>query len=75
MKMEGGFVISNVPPGKVWRLTPTMDSLATRGIGADAVTFQTTSDGQTVNLGDIRLKTAHTLSVGTDTGLTATSSR
>jgi protocatechuate 3,4-dioxygenase beta subunit len=59
---DGGFVISNVPPGNVWRLTPTMDSLAARGIGADAVTFQTTSDGQTVNLGDVRLKAAHTLS-------------
>jgi protocatechuate 3,4-dioxygenase beta subunit len=59
---DGGFVITNVPPRRVWFLTPTMESLAGRGIGIDPVVCQTVSDGQIIDLGDIRLKRAFTLS-------------
>jgi hypothetical protein len=58
---DGTFTITNVPPGRIWLLYPTMGSLASRGIGADAVVCETRSDGQEVNLGDIQLKPAYTL--------------
>jgi hypothetical protein len=58
---DGTFAITNVPPGRIWLLHPMMESLASRGIGGDPLVCETKDDGQEVNLGDIRLKPAHTL--------------
>ncbi|MFI5175810.1 MAG: hypothetical protein ACHQKY_13190 [Terriglobia bacterium] len=58
---DGTFAITNVPPGRIWLLHPMMESLASRGVGADPLVCETKDDGQEVNLGDIRLKSAHTL--------------
>lgn len=58
---DGTFTITNVPPGRIWQLRPMMESLASRGLGADLVVCETKDDGQEVNLGDIRLKPAHSL--------------
>ena len=60
---DGRFAISNVPPGHIWLLAPTIESLAARGIGSKPIVcHQVKSDGQDVDLGDIPLKPAHTLS-------------
>lgn len=59
---DGTFAITNVPPGRIWLLRPTMESLASRGIGGDLISCVTMYDGQDVNLGDINLKPTHTLS-------------
>lgn len=58
---NGTFAITNVPPGRIWVLHPTMESLASRGIGSDPIDCETKDDGQDVNLGDIRLMRAHAL--------------
>ena len=58
---DGRFAITNVPPGRVWIVHPTMESLASRGLGAGAVFCETKYDGQEVRLGDITLKPAHAL--------------
>jgi len=57
----GSFAITNVPPGRIWLLHPTMESLASRGIGADLVECETKFDSQEVNLGEIRLTRAYSL--------------
>jgi hypothetical protein len=57
---DGTFTITNVPFGRIWLLHPTMESLASRGIGAGPVVVETKADGQIVDLGDIRLKPEHT---------------
>jgi uncharacterized GH25 family protein len=58
---DGTFAITNVPAGRLWLLYPKMESLASRGIGADVVPLETKDDGQEVDLGDIQLKPAYTL--------------
>ena len=58
---DGSFAITNVPPVRIWELHPTMESLASRGIGADLVECETKYDGQEVNLGDVRLMRARSL--------------
>lgn len=58
---DGTFAITNVPAGRIWLVYPTMESLASRGIGADAVPCETKDDGQEVDVGDIQLKPAYTL--------------
>jgi hypothetical protein len=59
---DGTFAITNVPPGRVWLVYPTMESLAQHRAAADPIVCETKSDGQKVDLGDIHLKSAHTLS-------------
>ena len=56
---DGTFSITNVPPGRIWLLHPTMESLASRGIGGDVIECETKADGDQINLGDINLKAAH----------------
>jgi hypothetical protein len=60
-KEDGTFTITNVPAGRIWMLYPKMESLAARGIGSQAVPFETKDDGQEVDVGDIRLTAAHML--------------
>ena len=59
---DGTFVIADVPPNRIWLLSPTMESLAASGIGSDPLVCQVKSDREVINLGDVRLKPAHTLS-------------
>lgn len=58
---NGSFAITNVPPDRIWLLAPTMESLASRGIGAGPLVCKTTHDGEDINLGVIHLKQAHTV--------------
>ena len=58
---DGSFAIANVPPARIWLVRPTIDSLASRGIGAGARLCETRRDGEEINLGDIQLTRAHTL--------------
>jgi hypothetical protein len=60
-KEDGTFAITNVPAGRVWKLYPTMESLAARNIGAGPVNCETKDDGQDVDVGDIQLRPAYTL--------------
>jgi hypothetical protein len=60
-KDDGTFAITNVPAGRIWMLYPKMESLASRGIGIQAVPLETRDDGQEVNVGDIQLDAAHTV--------------
>jgi hypothetical protein len=60
-KEDGTFAITNVPAGRIWLLYPKMESLASRGIGADVIPCETKDDGQEVDLGDIELEPAYTL--------------
>jgi len=56
---DGTFAITNVPAGRIWLVSPKMESLAPRGIGAGAVPCETRDDGQEVNVGDIELGPAY----------------
>jgi carboxypeptidase family protein len=60
-KEDGTFTITNVPAGRIWMLYPKMESLAARGIGSQAVPFETKDDGQEVDVGDIQLTAANVL--------------
>jgi hypothetical protein len=60
-KDDGTFAITNIPAGRIWYLYPKMESLATRGLAADAVLVETRDDGEEVDVGAIRLRTAYTL--------------
>ena len=58
---DGTFAITNIPAGHLWSLYPKMASLAARDIGGDVIVCETKSDGQEVDLGDIQLKSTHSL--------------
>lgn len=60
-KDDGTFALTNIPAGRIWLIYPKMESLAARGIGAEAIPCQTKDDGEDVDVGDIELKPAHTL--------------
>lgn len=56
---RGEFAITNVPPGRVWDLYPTMDSLAPLGLAAKVTNVATKDDGHEVVVGDIQALPAH----------------
>lgn len=58
---DGTFLISNVPPGRVWLLQATMESLAARNLSAGAITVETNRDGQLIKLGNIQMQRGYTL--------------
>jgi hypothetical protein len=58
---DGRFVITNIPPGRIWYLYAKMESLAPRGLSAEVIECATKSDGQDVDVGDIPVKPALTL--------------
>jgi hypothetical protein len=58
---EGRFELTNVTAGRIWYLYGKMESLAPRGLAADAILCATKDDGQVVNVGDIPVKPAFTL--------------
>ena len=58
---DGTFTFTNVPPARIWVVYPKMESLASRGIAAEAIVCETRNDGQEVDLGSIQLKPAHSL--------------
>jgi hypothetical protein len=58
---NGDFVITNVPPGRIWDLVPTMDSLAPKGLAAGLVHVATKDDGQEIEIGAIQAIPALTL--------------
>jgi hypothetical protein len=58
---KGEFSITNAPPGRVWDLFPSMDSLAPKGLAAGVTFVATKDDGQHVNVGDILAKRGHAL--------------
>lgn len=60
-KDDGTFAITNLPSGRIWYVYPKMESLAARGLVADPVLIETKDDGQEVNVGAIKLRTAYTL--------------
>ncbi len=56
---DGTFSFSNVPPGRVWALFPTMESLAPRQLARELVPIEPREDGQTLDVGEVRLRPAH----------------
>src|SRR5258708_1374673 len=58
---DGKFAITNVPAGRIWYVYPKKESLASRGLGADAFPGETKNDAQVVDVGDIQLTSAYTL--------------
>jgi len=60
-KEDGTFALTNVPAGRIWYFYPKMESLAARGLAADAVPCETKDDGQEVDIGNIQLRPAYTL--------------
>jgi hypothetical protein len=60
-KDDGTFAVTNVPAGRVWYVYPKMESLASRGLGGDAVVVETKDDGEEVDVGTIRLRHANAL--------------
>lgn len=58
---DGAFAFTNVPPGRIWLLAATMESLGPRNLASDIVTCVTTRDGEIVDLGDLPLKHGYTL--------------
>jgi protocatechuate 3,4-dioxygenase beta subunit len=58
---DGTFAITNVPAGRIYYAYAKMDSLAVRGVAAEAIECETKDDGQEVDLGDIQVKPAYTL--------------
>lgn len=60
-KDDGTFAITNLPAGRIWYVYPKMESLAARGQVGDAVLVETKDNGQEVNVGTIKLRTAYTL--------------
>jgi hypothetical protein len=60
-KDDGTFAITNLPAGRIWYVYPRMESLAARGLVGDAVLAETKDNGEEVNVGTIKLRTAYTL--------------
>lgn len=60
-KDDGTFAITNIPVGRIWYIYPKMESLAARRLAGDAVPVETKDDGEEVDVGAIRLRTAYTL--------------
>jgi len=60
-KDDGTFAITNIPAGRIWYVYPKMESLAARGLAGDAVPVETKDDGEEVDVGTIKLRTAYTL--------------
>ena len=58
---DGEFAITNVPPGRVWDLSPRMESLAPKGLAAPVTFVATKDDGHEVQVGDIQARPAHTV--------------
>jgi len=56
---DGTFSLPNVPPGRVWVLFPTMESLASRQLAGELVPLNAGKDGQTLDVGEIRVRAAH----------------
>jgi hypothetical protein len=57
---DGTFAITNVPPGVDWYLYGKMDSLAGRG-ATGVIKCVTKDDGEEIDLGDIPVRSAHTI--------------
>jgi len=58
---NGEFVITNVPPGRVWDLVPRMDSLTAKGLAAPLTHVETKDDGHEVQVGDIEAQPGFTV--------------
>jgi hypothetical protein len=58
---KGEFTITNTPPGRVWDLYPSMDSLAPKGLAARVTFVATKDDGQKIDVGDIPANPGHAL--------------
>lgn len=58
---DGTFIIANVPAGRIWTLYPKMESVAARNWAALPLDLETKDNGEDVNVGDIELAPAHTL--------------
>jgi len=56
---DGTFSFSNVPPGRVWALFPTMESLTPKQLAGQLVPIEPREDGQTLDVGEVRLRPAH----------------
>lgn len=58
---DGTFVITNVPPGHIWVVYPTMESLAARNLGGRVTVCETKDDGQEVDIGEIIVRPAYSV--------------
>jgi hypothetical protein len=58
---NGEFLITNVPPGRVWDLAPRMESLAPKGLAAPLTHLETKDDGHEIKVPDIEVSPAHTI--------------
>lgn len=58
---DGEFAITNVPPGRVWDLSPRMESLAPKGLAAPVTLVATKDDGHEVRVEDLEARPAHTV--------------
>lgn len=58
---NGEFVMTNVPPGRVWDLFPKMDSLAPKGLTAPLTHIATRDDGEDIRVPDIVARPGFTL--------------
>jgi hypothetical protein len=58
---NGEFVVTNVPPGRVWDLFPTMDSLAPKGLTAPLAHLATRDDGEEIRMPDTVARAGYSL--------------